>query len=255
MVWRVLGTSWVRNSSRKPPKQPRRCCLPRSWTKRVYSGALASRCPFPRCFRLSIYSLCCIDVSCATLMRVTFHSPSARDVRNNVRPRGDDLIMPFCHRFWSRFPPPLYRQKAQEIVRTFEAEAKVVEHQLSRVGYMKFSEKVRHAIVWCDWLCHLYALDTSAWLSPATCRGGGRFKRWAGGGSPRVLTVFGQQEGNACSNGIPSFSLFLSPSLPLCVPLSPRLCRTRSPTLFPTQMQSKAFGLPHSRANTIHHQL
>eukprot|EP00903_Cladosiphon_okamuranus_P013542 g12614.t1 len=33
-------------------------------------------------------------------------------------------------------------KEAQEIVRTLEAEAKVVEHNLSRVGYMKFSEKV-----------------------------------------------------------------------------------------------------------------
>lgn len=32
--------------------------------------------------------------------------------------------------------------KAQAIVRALEDEAKVVEHNLSRVGYMKFSEKV-----------------------------------------------------------------------------------------------------------------
>lgn len=43
-----------------------------------------------------------------------------------------------------RMFPPFFKIlfQAQDIVRTLEAEAKVVEHNLSRVGYIKYTQKV-----------------------------------------------------------------------------------------------------------------
>ena len=62
-----------------------------------------------------------------------------------IRHGVDVITVPSHQRSFSPAisPSPWRQQKAQEIVHMFEAEAKVVEHKLSRVGYMKFAEKVQ----------------------------------------------------------------------------------------------------------------
>ena len=57
-------------------------------------------------------------------------------------PRPEELLLLFFLFFCSFFVQLQYAQ-AREILRMLEAEAKTVEHSLSRVGYMKFTQKVR----------------------------------------------------------------------------------------------------------------